>query len=219
MLELINIAVVDDHSIVRNGLVSLISCCEEIKVTMQAENGRDFLNQLEKSARLPNIVILDINMPELDGFATTLILKKNYPKIKIIGLSMFDQELTAITLLKNGANGYLTKSCSFQELADAIHSVYEEGYYYSRLASKKAFKMARENRPRSFLSEKEIEFLKLVCNEKLSYEKIAEVLFVSPNTVYDYHKKLADRLELHSRLGLAIFAIHTGIYQQLPSNR
>ena len=156
-------------------------------------------------------------MPELDGYETTAELRKLYPSLKIIGLSIFENEYSIIRMLKNGAHGYLHKGCTAEELNQGINDVKTLGYHYSKLATEKAFLVIKNNKLPHILTKKEIEFLRLCCNENLSYKEIAEIMCISFNTAQDYHKKIGEKLGLHSRTGFAIFAVHTGLYQKTIS--
>jgi two-component system, NarL family, invasion response regulator UvrY len=170
------------------------------------------LEMLGSQSELPDVAILDVSMPEMDGYDTTKEIRKQYPHIKIIGLSMFNNEYCIVRMLKNGADGYIHKNSNTMELKQAINDVYYVGYYYSKLATEKAFMIVKNNNLTDLLTKRELEFLCFCCDESLKLKKIAEKMFISESTAYDYEKKISEKLHLHSRLGLAIFAIHAGIY-------
>ena len=151
-------------------------------------------------------------MPVMNGYTTVANLKKQHPTIKCIGLSIFETEYSIICMIKNGARGYLTKTCSTAELIDAIKKVYDTGYYYSNAASKKVFNIVEKTDIHTNLTEKEIQFLTLCCSE-LSFERIAEMMNVSKRTIDDYQTRLSHKLQVHNRIGLVICAISAGLVQ------
>ena len=126
-----SVAVVDDHVLLRNGLANLIRSLDSYAVLFEADNGKDFIEQL-KPLYLPDIVLMDINMPEMDGYETALWLKRNYPGIKVLALSMYDNENSVIRMMKNGAKGYVLKDIDPVEFRRALDSLISKGYYYSR---------------------------------------------------------------------------------------
>ena len=210
-----SIALVDDHILLRNGLAALIKSIG-FDVLFEANNGEDCISRIKKMGK-PDIVLMDINMPVKDGFETTLWLKKNHPEIKVLALTMIDDENAVIRMLKNGARGYLLKESSPAELKAAINAVMEKGFYYSEMVTgslvhsiagdddeSKAIKQISQ------LSEKETEFLKWVCTE-LTYKEIADKMKLSPRTVDSYRDHLFYKLDMKSRTGLAIYAIKNGL--------
>jgi DNA-binding NarL/FixJ family response regulator len=212
----ITIAIVDDHELLRNGLVSLISNLGSYQVLFEAGNGKELIEQLNPD-NLPDIVLLDINMPEMDGYETALWLKRKYPRIKILALSMYDTETAIIRMLKNGAKGYILKNTRQQEFLQALDSLIRKGYYFSELVSGKvvhALNVSEDpDEPLGLLlsfSEREIEFIKLACTE-LSYKEIADQMCVSPRTVENYRDSLHERLNIKTRVGLVMYAIRNGI--------
>lgn len=208
------IVLVDDHVLLRNGLSSLIKSLGHT-VIFEADNGNDFCKKLD-TARLPEIVLLDINMPGMDGYETCRWLKKNYPDIKVLALSMYDNETAIITMLKCGAKGYILKDSDPLQLTTALHDLEHKGYYYSDLVNGKlihAINNLDENEEAkkiNHLSERETDFLRYSCTE-LTYKEIAEKMFVSPRTIDGYRDALFEKLQLKTRVGLAVYAIKTGL--------
>ncbi|MGZ8517071.1 MAG: response regulator transcription factor [Chitinophagaceae bacterium] len=210
------IALVDDHVLLRTGLANLL---REINynVAFEADNGKDFIEQL-KSHALPQVVLMDINMPLMNGYETTLWLKKNHPSVKVLALSMLGDEASIIRMFKNGALGYILKDSHPDELKIAINSLLEKGFYHSEAISGKlihAINHLDENKssksPEQIdLNEKEIEFLKWACSE-LSYKEIAGKMGLSPRTLDSYRDHLQEKLECKGRIGLAVWAIKHGI--------
>ena len=174
---------------------------------------QDFINQI-KTQTIPDIVLMDITMPIMDGVETTKWLKQNYPQVKVLALSMIKNDLIVIRMLKNGARGYILKDCEPGELKAALHQVYAKGYYYNELITPQ---MKAKDEPEvdyslSMLNEKELIFLRWACSEK-THKEIAEEMNVSPRTIDGYRDSLFRKLNVSSRVGIAIFAIKTGIVQ------
>ena len=165
---------------------------------------------------MPDIVLLDVNMPEMDGFETTQWIHKTYPQIKVLALSMFSDEKTIIKMFRVGAKGYLLKNTDADELKKALDSLVDKDVYLSDYVSGKLVSGLHEDLDKPVkqvvLNEKEREFLRWTCSE-LSYKDIAGKMFVSPRTVDDYRQALFHKLKVHSRVGLVMYAIKNGIVQ------
>jgi DNA-binding NarL/FixJ family response regulator len=216
MNKTINIAIVDDHAIFRKSLAILIELFPNYKVLFDAANGQDFIAQL-KPDNLPEFVLMDISMPVMDGYTCTLWLKKNYPEIKVIALSTMESDTAIIKMVKNGAKGYVLKDADPEELKYAFEEIQQRGYFYNELITRKIMnsvnQLADEQHKTGIfakLSERETAFLKLVCTE-LTYKEIADQLFVSVRTVEGYRDTLCEKLDLKTRVGLAMYAIKTGL--------
>ena len=211
----IQVAIADDHSLLRSALAKLINTFEGYTVVMEADNGKDLTEKLVKSV-LPDIVLLDISMPEMDGFETTQWLRKKYPHIKILTLSMLSDEKTIIKIFRLGAKGYLLKNADPKELKDALDAVMNKNVYLSEYVSGKLLS-GLHNEPdedvkQAVLNEKEREFLRWTCSE-LSYKDIAEKMFLSYRTIDDYRQSLFTKLKVHSRVGLVMYAIKNKIVE------
>jgi DNA-binding NarL/FixJ family response regulator len=212
---MIKVVLVDDHALLRSGLAGIVS---ELgySVLYECDNGRQLIGQIDKR-ETPDLVLMDINMPVMDGFETTLWLKKNAPLINVIALSMFDDERSIIRMIRNGAQGYILKDISSAELKTAIDAVITTGYYYSELVTGSLVHAAKKvdgdelDPCREFnLGEKEIQFLRLACME-MTYKEIAEKMYLSPRTIDGYRDELFLKLGVKSRVGLVLFAIKNGI--------
>lgn len=209
------IVLTDDHSLLRSGLASLVQSLGHT-VLFEADNGKDLLAKLD-AKQLPDILLLDINMPEMDGYETAQWLKTNHPSIKVLALSMYDNETSIIRMLKCGARGYILKDSEPAELKAAIHALEDKGFYYSDLVSGKLMhainKMEDEGGDLKNLvplNDRETEFLKYSCTE-LTYKEIADRMFVSPRTIDGYRDALFEKLHLKTRVGLVMYAIKNGI--------
>ncbi len=211
-----NVVLVDDHNLLRNGLAGLIKSFGEYNILFEADNGKDFIEKL-KSKPSPNAVLMDINMPEMDGFETCLWLKNNHPEIKVLALSMYDNESSVIRMFKAGAKGYILKDCDPSELKTALHALISKGFYYSEMVTGKLIHTinsmdAEDSQVKNVvqLNEREINFLKLVCTE-LTYKEIAEKMFLSPRTIDGYRDDLFQKLNAKTRVGLVMYAIRNGV--------
>jgi DNA-binding NarL/FixJ family response regulator len=212
------VALIDDHILLRNGLASMVSSFDDYTVSMEANNGKHFIEQLAPSA-VPDLVLMDINMPEMDGFETTLWLKEHHPDVKVLALSMYDNEQSIIRILKNGAKGYILKETEPKEFKSALDSVLTKGFYYSEMITGKLIHAVNHLdepessiKPLISLNDREIEFLKLACSE-LTYKEIAEKMFLSPRTIDGYRDTLFEKLSCKTRVGLVLYAIRNGIVQ------
>jgi DNA-binding NarL/FixJ family response regulator len=202
-----NIVLVDDHVLLRNGLSTLISDLG-FNVLYECNNGKQLTEKINKE-NTPDLVLMDINMPEMDGFETTQWLKNNFPLVNVIALSMFDDESSIIRMLKNGARGYILKDINPAELKQAINSVMTKGFYYSELVSGSllhSIANGQEGEGVLSLKDREIEFLKLVCTE-MTYKEISDKMNLSPRTIDGYRDDLFQKLGVKSRVGLVLFAI------------
>ena len=209
------VAVADDHSLLRNALAKLINTFENYSILFEADNGKELRNKILQNV-VPDIVLLDVNMPEMDGFETTQWLHKTYPQVKVLALSMFSDEKTIIKMFRVGAKGYLLKNTDAEELKKALDSLVDKDVYLSDYVSGKLVSGLHEDMDKPdkeiILNEKEREFLRWTCSE-LSYKDIAAKMFVSPRTIDDYRQSLFNKLNVHSRVGLVMFAIKNGIVQ------
>jgi len=209
------IVLTDDHSLLRNGLASLVQSLGHT-VLFEADNGKDFMAKLDIK-QLPDMVLLDINMPEMDGYETAHWIKLNHPDIKVLALSMYDNETSIIRMLKCGAKGYILKDSEPAELKAAIDAVMTRGFYYSDLVSGKLMhaisKMDDDSEGLKNLvplNDRETDFLKYTCTE-LTYKEIADKMFVSPRTIDGYRDALFEKLHVKTRVGLVMYAIRNGI--------
>ena len=211
--SIIKIAIADDHTILRKGVIELINSFGPFRVIIDAVNGRDLLDQLEKAAVLPDVCVIDINMPELNGYETAVILREQWPNIKILALSMYSNEYSIIKMLRTGAHGYILKETDPIELKDALLSVYNHSYYHSELVSgRMVSKVKDEGGGDLGISDRELEFLSL-CSTDLTYKEIAEKMNLSPRTVEGYRDSLFHKLNIRSRPGLVVFANKIGLNQ------
>ena len=212
------VVLIDDHALLRNALAKLIHGFEGYEVLFEANNGRHFIKMLDPN-NLPNIVIMDITMPVMNGFETALWVTQNYPDMKVIALSMLNDERTIIKMLQNGARGYLLKDTEIDDLKKALDDVSNRGIYINDILYRNIVDSIHGNQPQSEeaerqlvldMTEREKEFLRLLCTDK-PYKEIASEMFLSPRTVDGYRDSLFEKLKVSSRVGLVIFAIRNEI--------
>lgn len=212
-MNIIKIALVDDHQLLRIALVNLIDSFGDFKVIIEASNGKDLMKNLNES-NLPDIVILDLNMPELDGYDTSRWLNTNYPDIKIVMLTMYDAEAALIRLLRSGIRGFLRKDIHPSELKQALHHVNEIGYYYTNSSINRLATIFRLNREdifnKTLLTEEEIIFLQQTATDQ-TYKEISITLGITLRNVDHMRDQLFEKLDVKSRVGLALFAIKNGL--------
>jgi DNA-binding NarL/FixJ family response regulator len=211
---MIKIALADDHVVLRKSLAILIEMLGQFKVVMEVSNGEEFIRQLSETDPdgHPDIVLMDITMPIMDGVETTKWLKRHYPKIKVIAFSMINNDLIIIRMLKNGARGYILKDCEPAELKTALLEVFNNGYYYNDIITSKMKERASEYNENSvvMINERELIFLRWACTDK-SYKEIADEMGVSPRTIDGYRDALFQKLNVNSRVGLAVYAFRNDI--------
>lgn len=207
------IVLVDDHVLLRNGLANIISNFPEYSILFQADNGMHFMQQLQP-CNLPQIVLLDVVMPDMNGYETAYWISTHYPSIKILALSMQCDERCIIRMLRNGAKGYLLKDVEQAELKKALDALVQKGIYINELLYNNLLHsfqgnteaIADEDKLLEALTLREREFLRWLCTDK-SYKEIAASMFLSPRTIDGYRDNLFEKLKVASRIGLVIFAI------------
>jgi DNA-binding NarL/FixJ family response regulator len=207
------IVIVDDHILIAQALKSIITNFEQFEVLYECENGKQLQERFNTKSAIPDIVLLDISMPIMDGFETATWLNKAHPEVLIMALSMQDDDHSLIKMVKNGANGYLIKNTHPAELEKALNMIIKNGHYYPEWAASKVFANINKSSStkNSFsITLREKEFLQYSVTE-LHYKEIAEKMCCSPRTVEGYRDSLFDKLELKTRVGLAVYAIKNGI--------
>lgn len=212
----IKVALIDDHTVLANALADLINKWEGFYVVFTASNGIEMQEKMKKSGKI-DMVILDLNMPKMDGYQCAGWLKDQYPDVMILILTMFDSEIPLIRLLQQGVKGFIKKDIHPDELKIALSTMKTEGYYYPIQAVGKMVNLFQYNRQNKreldtkSLSHLEIEFMQLVCTD-LTYKEIALRLNLSPKTVDALRDQLFIRFDVKSRVGLALYAVKNGVY-------
>ena len=208
-----NVAIVDDHLLFAQSLKGLVDTFDDFNVLFHAINGQDLIDKLESISNVPDIILMDVKMPVMNGVETTYWLRKNKPSVRVLALSMEDDENNIIKMIKKGARGYLLKDIHPTELQTALREVMNDGFYHTKEVSKVLQKsMHNEIKDESELSENEIRLLKYACTEK-TYREIAADMFLSPKTVDGYRDALFKKTGVKSRTGLVLYAIKNGYYE------
>ncbi len=211
----IKVALADDHILLRNALAALIDSFGDCRVIIQAGSGTELVNYM-KSSTLPDVVLLDLNMPGMNGFETANWLYTHHPAIHVLMLTMYDSELSLIQLLKSGVKGFLKKDIHPSELKFAIHAVMESGYYYSNYSTGKLINLFRKNKDgeinlhKAMLSEQEQKFLKLAASD-MTYKQIAGEMNLNPRSIDTLRDQLFNKLNVKSRVGLVMVGIRHGL--------
>ncbi|MGO4911109.1 response regulator transcription factor [Leeuwenhoekiella sp. W20_SRS_FM14] len=207
------VGVVDDHILFAQSLQGLINSFEGFSVSFMARNGNDLINKLDTATQDPDIILLDINMPVMNGFETINWLNEHKPNIKTIALSMDDDEETIIKMLKAGSKGYLLKDIHPDTLNHALTEVAKKGHYYTdnvTTALLKGYSNKQNDDDHINFSERELEFMILACSDK-TYKEIASDMCLSPKTIDNYRDTLFKKLEVRSRIGLVLYALKNKI--------
>lgn len=209
------VIIVDDHLLFARSLASLVDSYDEYTVKFTFRNGSELVDKLAAGMALPAIILLDVKMPIMDGIATMKWLKKHHPDARVLALSMDDDEQTILSMLRNGAKGYLLKDIQPSLLKKALDTVLEQGYFHTEQVVNTLMKSLNEDakkNDRIQLKENEIRFIKLACEEK-TYKEIADEMFLSPKTIDGYRQHLFEILEVKNRIGLVLYAIRHGIVE------
>jgi DNA-binding NarL/FixJ family response regulator len=211
----IKIGIADDHALFRKGMISMISSIERFIFTLEAEDGRDLLNLL-KSEDIPDIIILDLRMPNLNGIETLKILKKEYPNIKIVFISVHDDQDIIEHLFEIGANAYLNKNSNPEEVFLALENVFNYDFHFNPAAKLALKEIERSNSKKKFvykesiITRRESEILSLICQE-LTNSEIANKLDISQRTVESHRVVLLNKSSSRNTAGLVLFAIKNNV--------
>lgn len=209
------IALVDDHVLLRDALAEVLGRFDEFEIVLLAANGKEFLDKLDKIDP-PDLVLLDLNMPEVDGYEVADRLRVRYPSTLILALTMYESELAVLRILKAGAHGFLKKDIHPIDLRQAITHTIENGFYYSRSATRKMFNLIRNSDTKETtqnllrLNDNELQFLRHAATE-MTYKEIALVMNVSVRMIDHHRDSLFEKLGVRSRVGLVLFAVQNGL--------
>ncbi len=203
------VIIVDDHLLFARSLASLVNSYDDYTVKFTFQNGSELVDKLSAGMKLPAIILLDVKMPVMDGIATMKWLKKYQPEAKVLALSMEDDEQTILSMLRNGAKGYLLKDIQPTLLKKALDTVIDQGYFHTEQVTNTLMKSLNHDNNTNKeiqLKENEIRFIKLACEEK-TYKEIADEMFLSPKTIDGYRHHLFEILGVKNRIGLVMYAI------------
>lgn len=209
------IAVVDDQVMFRKGLISLISEFPELNVIVEANNGKELQDKMRR--KKPDVVLLDLEMPVMDGMETMAWLKATHPGIRVIILTMHNEEPIIAHMIENGAHGFLVKNDPIETLIDSIYSVMDTGYYFDDRVSRALLQRlvlgekVKPNFEKVVLSERETQVIQLICRE-LTNQEIAEKMFISVRTVEGHREAIIEKLKVRNTVGIVMYAIKNGMY-------
>jgi DNA-binding NarL/FixJ family response regulator len=212
----IKVAIADDHTLFRAGVKTALSVKKDVELIAEADNGMQLLNLLRHIE--PDVILLDIQMPIMDGITTLPEIRKLYPHVKVIILSMHNDHSMISKLMEIGANSYLTKNSDSETIYQAIKTCYEQEFFFNELTNKALLTGLRTRKPEANtledvqLSDKELRILKLMCEEKTTKE-IADIVEISPRTVEAIRDKLKSKTGAKSMAGLVMYAVKNGILQ------
>ena len=214
----VKLGLVDDHKLFRKGLISLIEMVnKDYTILFEADNGIDLQKKIARN-NPPDIILMDLNMPGMDGFACVQWLREFYPDVKVLVISMIEKEDIIVRMLKLGVRGYLCKDVEPKELGEALQEVANKGFYYTDFVTGKLVHSLQHDTPNSKLhkfdqmNDQEKKFLQFACSE-LTYHEIADKMFLSPKTIDGYRSSLFEKLNVRSRVGLALYAVKNGLVE------
>ncbi|RZK04410.1 MAG: response regulator transcription factor [Flavobacterium sp.] len=214
-MNVIKVAIADDHKIFRKGVILSLRPYTNIKFVLEAENGDELLAGLAEAS--PDVVLMDLRMPQKDGIETTKIVSKQYPNMFVLVLSMYEDERFVSHLMENGANGYLLKNAEPQEIRKAIMDVFEKGYYLNNFVNRILIKKAHAKQKsipslnsEITISDKERDVLRFICME-FTAQEIAQKMDISPRTVEAIKDRLMERFGSKNTAGLVFFAVKNNL--------
>lgn len=206
-----SIIIVDDHKLFAQSLQVLVNSFEGFEVIEVFKNGKELLDYLQQDQREPDILLLDMRMPVMDGMETMAWLKENKPTQKVLALTVDQEEDTIIKMLKLGCRGYLLKDIDPEEFEHALNSIVQYGYYSNKTIAE-ALSHEEQKEKYEMLTSRELEFIQYACSEN-TYKEIAEEMNLSPKTIDGYRESIFGKLRIKSRVGLVMFAVKEGIFK------
>jgi DNA-binding NarL/FixJ family response regulator len=212
IMKKVSIGITDDQQLFLKSLVTLVNTFEGFTTVLDAFNGKDLLEKLALLKNLPDILLLDVNMPVMDGVSAATEISTKYPGIKLVALSLKDDDLTVISMLKAGCCAYLVKDIHPHELEKALNEIYTKGYYNADITNINYRRLIVQDKQKDNLklTEKELVFLKLSCSE-LTYKQVAAQMFLAERTIDGYRESVFEKMNVQSRVGMVMEAIRRGI--------
>jgi DNA-binding NarL/FixJ family response regulator len=206
------VVIVEDHTLLSQAIAGVVESFEHFEVLYLCKNGAELVYFLTNDKPVPDIVLMDVNMPIMNGIETTKWLTDNYPNVNVLALTVEEDENTILKMIRSGAKGYLLKDVDKRTLEKALHKIIETGFYHSHnvtdvLMNSITGKSSLQNN----LKEQEIEFLKLLCTES-TYREIALYMKLSPKTIDGYRDSLFIKLDVKNRIGLVLYAVKHKIF-------
>jgi len=207
-----SVVIVEDHTLLSQALAGLVNGFSKFKILYLCKNGRELLTRFKDPKNIPDIVLMDINMPIMNGIETTVKLKEEYPNVNVLALSVEEDEKTILKMLRAGAKGYLLKDTEKNILEKALIEVQETGFYHTKDVTSlllESLHPKKENKVT--FKQRELEFIKHACTEK-TYKVIASDMCLSPKTIEGYRDAIFEKLNLKNRTGLVIYAIKNKLF-------
>lgn len=205
-----SIVIVDDHVLIAQALATMINSIPNFDVLYVCSGGTELIERFKQPKNIPDVVILDVQMPVMDGYSVAKWLTENKPEVIVLALSMQDDDEKIIKMIRSGAKGYLLKSIQQKDLAYALNTVVKEGIFYNAKVSKAlANDYIRKEVTQQELSAKEKELIPWLCTDA-TYKEIAASVFLSTRTVESYATNIMEKLEVRNRIGLVLTAIKKG---------
>lgn len=219
MLPPIKVAIADDHKIFRSGVINSLTPYGNVNVVFEAEDGEHLLQIIGQD--VPDVILMDLKMPKMDGIQATIKVKQLYPDVKVIILTMYEDDNFIVHLVENGANAYLLKNSEPEEIYEAICTTFDKGFYFNENVNLALLKKVLHKNKQQFkpafsekvqLTEREMEVLQLICNE-LTTQEISEQIYLSPRTVEGLRQKLLEKMNVKNTVGLVVYAFRNGLIQ------
>ena len=213
-METYSVVIVEDHMLLSQAIGNIVDSFSQFKVLHLCNNGKELTEKFSDSPQnIPDIVLMDINMPIMNGIETTQWITKNHPNVYVLALSVEDDESTVLKMIRAGAKGYLLKDTEKSILEGALLEVMKNGFYHTRSVTSLLLKSFNDEDLEDGIQfkERELKFIKLACTE-LTYREIAEEMNLSPKTIDGYRTELFGKLKVKNRIGLAMYAIKNKIY-------
>ena len=207
----INVGIVDDHQLFLKSLSILIESFPNFNIVLDALNGESLIAKLASAKVLPDVILLDVNMPVMDGAKTAAAISATYPMIKLVALSMKDDDISVINMIKAGCCAYLLKDIHPDELEKALTEVYTKGYYNADVSNINYRRLILKTKEDTVhFTEREKTFLKLACSD-LTYKQISAEMHLSERTIDGYREALFEKLNVQSRVGMVLEALRRNL--------
>lgn len=206
------VVICEDHTLLSQAIAGVVESFENFEVLYLCKNGTELIERFTIDKQKPEIVLMDVNMPIMNGIETTKWLNESHPEISVLALTVEEEENTILRMIRAGAKGYLLKDVDKKTLEKALHKIIETGFYHSNTVTDVLMNSftGKSHHPVN-LKEHEIEFLKLLCTE-LTYREIAELMKLSPKTIDGYRDSLFIKLDVKNRIGLVLYAVKHKIF-------
>lgn len=207
-----SVVIIEDHTLLSQAIADVVNNFEKFRVVYSCKNGADFIERMNNNSTVPDVILMDVNMPIMNGVETTKWVSEHYPEISVLALTVEEDENTILKMIRAGAKGYLLKDVDKNTLEMALLRTMEMGFYHSNMVTDVLINsVTGKSNSDEILKENEIEFLKLICTE-MTYKEIASKMCLSPKTIDGYRDNLFVKLNVKNRIGLVIYAIKNKIF-------